>query len=29
MPDARLILFLNAGDPSFEVLERVLPALDA
>jgi tryptophan synthase alpha chain len=29
MPDARLILFLNAGDPSFEVLERVVPALDA
>jgi tryptophan synthase alpha chain len=29
MPDARLIVFLNAGDPSFEVLERVVPALDA
>jgi tryptophan synthase alpha chain len=28
MPDTRLILFLNAGDPSFEVLERVVPALD-
>jgi tryptophan synthase alpha chain len=28
MADARLVLFLNAGDPSFDVLERVVPALD-
>lgn len=28
MPDPRLVLFLNAGDPDFDVLERVVPALD-
>ena len=28
MADTRLVLFLNAGDPGFDVLERLLPALD-
>jgi tryptophan synthase alpha chain len=28
MPEPRLVLFLNAGDPSFDVLERIVLALD-